>query len=106
MSKNVFRSILLPTAWVIPKWLQMLPPFNQLVYVKRTYQNDYTSNTRVIVVLRKRSPETKLSDRECRDVVYAGSAMQTTCLGIKSMFSTAFWASVVWDAKHGFKLHK
>ena len=84
----------------------MLPPFGKLVYVKRTYQNDYTSNTRVVIVLRKRSPVTKLSDRECHDLVYAGSAMQSACLGIKSVFSKAFWVSVIRDAKHEFKLRK
>ena len=104
MDKFTIRSASMPTAWVIPWWLQMLPPFNKLVYVKRTYSNDYTSNTRVIVVMRKRSPETKLSDRECRDLVYAGSAMQSFCLGIKSIFSMAFWVSVGRDAKHWFEV--
>lgn len=106
MYKFRIRSMSVPTAWVIPKWLHMLPPFNKLVYVKRTYQNDYTSNTRTVVVLRKRSPETKLSDRECRDLVYAGSAMQSACLGIKSVFSMAFWVSIGRDTKHWFELRK
>lgn len=102
MDKNAIRSVLLPTAWVIPWWLQMLPPFDRLVYVKRTYQNDYTSNTRVVVVLRKRSPETKLSDRECRDVVYAGSTWQTMCLCLKTFFCRRFWIEFVQEAKAVF----
>lgn len=92
------------TVWVIPRWLQMLPPFNQLVYVKRMYQNDYTSNTRVIIVLRKRSPETKLSDCECHDVVYVGSTWQTMCLYFKTFFCWRFWSEFVQEAKTIFEM--
>lgn len=104
MDKNSIRSVLLPTAWVIPWWLHMLPPFDQLAYVKRTYQNDYTSNTRIVVVLRKRSPETRLSDRECRDAVYAGAALQTTCLCLKSLFCKSFWIEFVREVKSEFRM--
>lgn len=104
MGKNDIRSMLLPTVWVIPWWLQMLPPFDQLVYVKRTYHNDYTSNTRVIVVLRKRSPETKLSDRECHDVVHAGTIWQSMCLYLKTFFCRSFWNEFVRKAKTVFEM--
>lgn len=103
MNKFDIRSIPVPTAWVIPWWLRMLPPFNQLVYVKRTYQNDFTSNTRVIVVLRRRSPEVKLSDRECRDVVYAGTTWQTMCLYLKTFFCLEFWKDFVREAQTVFE---
>lgn len=104
MSRFAIRSVLLPTAWVIPWWLQTMPPFNRLVYVKRTYQNDYTSNTRVIVVLRKRSPETKLNNRECRDVVYAGTTWQSICLYLKTFLCRGFWKEFIRKAKTVFEM--
>ena len=96
-----------PKAVVMPRWPRKLPPFNKLVYCERTYSNDYTSNTWAIVCLLRREPAAAIIDNDvCRTVVYAGSAMQSTCLVIKTAFSPAFWVSVVRDAKHEFKLRK
>lgn len=99
-----------PKAIVMPRWLRTFPPFNNLVYCERTYSNDYTSNTWTIVALtRCRAAEptpTILDGSICRAIVYAGSAMQSTCLGIKTVFSRAFWVSVARDAQHGFRLRK
>ena len=96
-----------PKAVVMPRWLRKLPPFNKLVYCERTYSNNYTSNTWVIVCLMRRGPVATVLDSDvCRAVVYAGSAMQSTGLVIKTVFSSAFWARVVRDAKHEFELRK
>lgn len=101
----------------MPRRLRKLPPFNKLVYCERTYSNDYTSNTWAVVCLMRREravvprglrkPMTGvLNDGVCRAVVYAGSTLQSTCLGIKTVFSRAFWVGAVRDAKHEFKLRK
>lgn len=99
-----------PKAIVVPGWLRKLLPLNKLMYCERTYSNDYTSNTWTIVALtrcRAAEPTDIVVDGSiCRAIVYAGSAMQSTCLGIKTVFSRAFWASVARDAKHGFELQK
>lgn len=106
-----------PKAVVMPRWLRKLPPFNKLVYCERTYSNDYISNTWAIVCLLRREPSvaprglTKpvtavMNDDVCHAVVYAASAVQSTCLAIKTVFSRAFWVSVIRDAKHEFKLRK
>ena len=97
----------MPKAVVMPRWLRKLPPFNKLVYYERTYSNSYTSNTWAIVCLLRREPVAAIMDNDvCRSIVYAGSTVQSTCLAIKTVFSKAFWASVVRDAKHEFKLRK
>lgn len=105
MDKYVIRSASLPTVRVvvIPEWLRLLPPFNKLVYVKRTYQNSWTSNTRVIVLMRKRSSGTVFSAREGRDIVHAGSAWQKTCLCLKTFFCHRFWVDLVQEAEAVFK---
>lgn len=91
----------------MPRWLRKLPPFNKLVYCERTYSNNYTSNTWAIVRLMRREPVVTVLDSDvCRAVVYAASALQSTCLLIKTVFSPAFWVSVIRDAKHDFKLRK
>ena len=96
-----------PKAFVMPRRLRKLPPFNQLVYCERTYSNDYASNTWAIVCLLRRKPlATTLGHDVCHSVVYAGSTVQSVCLVIKTAFSPAFWVSVVRDAKHEFKLRK
>lgn len=99
-----------PKAVVVPGWLRKLLPLNKLMYVERTYSNDYTSNTWTIVALmrcRAAEPtEDVIDDSVCRAVVYAGSTLQSTCLLIKTVFSPAFWVSVVRDAKHEFGLRK
>lgn len=106
-----------PKAVVMPRWLRKLPPFNKLVYCERAYSNDYTSNTWAIVCLMRKEPAvaprglTKpltavMNDEACRAVVYAASTVQSTCLAIKTVFSRAFWVSVVRDAKHEFKLRE
>ena len=96
-----------PKAVVMPRWLRKIPPFNKLVYCERTYSNDYTSNTWAIVCLMRREPVATVLDSDvCRAVVYTGSDLQSTCLVIKTVFSRAFWVSVVQDAKHEFKLRK
>lgn len=96
-----------PKTIIMPRWLRRLPPFNKLVYCERTYSNDYTSITWAIVCLLRREPVVAIMDNDvCRAVVYAGSAMQSTCLVIKTVFSRVFWVSVVHDAKHEFKLRK
>lgn len=90
-----------PKAIVMPRWLRKLPPFNKLVYCERTYSNDYTSNTWAIVCLMRREPVATVLDYDvCCSVVYAASTVQSTCLAIKTVFSRAFWVSVVRDAKH------
>ena len=96
-----------PKAVVMPRWLRKIPPFNKLVYCVRTYSNDYTSNTWAIVCLMRREPVATVIDGYiCRAVVYAASALQSTCLVIKTVFSRAFWLSVIRDAKHEFNLRK
>lgn len=106
-----------PKAVVMPRWLRKIPPFNKLVYCERTYSNNYTSNTWAVVCLLRREPAavprglTKpvtaiLNYDVCRAVVYSGSAMQSTCLGVKTVFSPAFWVSIIRGAKHEFKLRK
>lgn len=96
-----------PKAVVMPRWLRELPPFNKLVYCERTYSNSYTSNTWAIVCLMRREHGAiVVSGDVCCAVVYAGGSMQTTCLAIKTVFSQAFWVSVVRDAKHEFRLRK
>lgn len=99
-----------PKAIVVPGWLRKLLPLNKLMYCERTYSNDYTSNTWTIVALtrcRAAEPTHAVVDGSiCRAIVYAASTMQSTCLGIKTVFSRAFWVSVVRDAKREFNLRK
>ena len=99
-----------PKAIIIPRWLRKLPPFNKLVYCERTYSNDYASNTWTIVALMRckaaEPTDAGIDGSVCRAIVYAGSTWQTTGLGIKTVFSRAFWVSVIRDAKHEFKLRK
>lgn len=99
-----------PKAVVVPGWLRKLIPLNKLMYCERTYSNDYVSNTWTIVALmrfRAAEPTDAVIDGSvCRAIVYAGSTWQTTCLGIKTVFSRVFWVSVIRDAKNDFKLRK
>lgn len=103
MDKIDIRSVLLPTAWAIPEWLQLLPPFNKMTFVKRIYQNAWTSNTRVIVLMHKHLPGTVFSAYECRELVHAGAAWQKTCLCLKTFFCRRFWRELVQQAEAVFK---